>query len=549
MNKYTILILLFVTAFSFAQRRNENPDVQLPQFVITGEQKFNFEKETKAKPRILSVINNAFLNPVYKPEELQLQEFSAPEELEFELVDSLVYYRFHIDAEGGNVIQPQGAMVLSLPFKNSIFYTKLQLNRMAEFTDFADRTDFTTEIMLNSVQSMDASFLPAVNFRSTLSGGYHTYNFYGSANPDSSRKAMNGKISLSLENMSNEVFTYGWSASGRMLEFTDEEFSEKKITSKFFSNIHAGIVEINAMVDVMHLMIDDAYHSSESFTGYHTEAYGGLNLGNRLRVQGGISYASLDSKNTFYPQARFSLNLFNGFMLMGEYAPGVKFLSQSDLWDQNDYFVSIKERNTGIRDTGGLIKGDAYIFYDRDVVFSAALKYEFKHYFEMNGGIEYFHADNFPAFSDVSYTNVSTGFFTVSPMEVTSYSIFGNFLFHPGPMGSFYGELKIQDVQDNDGNTVPYQPFLEVFASYLLPISSSTSLETFGRYKSSVYADFSNSIDVGAYLDLGAEVTISVSENFSLKGRVHNFLNREQYLINGYKESGLHGIFGIKLKW
>ena len=68
MKKLTLLLILFLISAEIFSQANEkqNPNVQLPDFVITGKDVVSLQKARKIDPGYISTISEAFIKPVFK---------------------------------------------------------------------------------------------------------------------------------------------------------------------------------------------------------------------------------------------------------------------------------------------------------------------------------------------------------------------------------------------------------------------------------------------------------------------------------------------------
>lgn len=71
-----LLILSFsILAVNAQDDKTKNPNVELPDFVITGKSQLNIKKVDKIKPDFVSSINEDFIKPTYSPEDLEIEIF------------------------------------------------------------------------------------------------------------------------------------------------------------------------------------------------------------------------------------------------------------------------------------------------------------------------------------------------------------------------------------------------------------------------------------------------------------------------------------------
>ena len=76
--KIFIVSALLIFSVQAQDENPKNPNVELPDFVITGHSSLNLKKVDKLKPDFVSSINEDFIKPSYSPEELEIGSFSNP---------------------------------------------------------------------------------------------------------------------------------------------------------------------------------------------------------------------------------------------------------------------------------------------------------------------------------------------------------------------------------------------------------------------------------------------------------------------------------------
>ena len=97
--KYFLIIVLLSASFVFSQE--QNPNVELPDFVIFGKDEISVRKVDKISPDYISTVSDEFLKPNYKPDYLDFAEVSNPVETEFSLLDSANYRKGFIELKTG----------------------------------------------------------------------------------------------------------------------------------------------------------------------------------------------------------------------------------------------------------------------------------------------------------------------------------------------------------------------------------------------------------------------------------------------------------------
>jgi hypothetical protein len=76
MTKKIIFSALFL--FHFVSAQQQNPNVELPDFVITGTDVISVQGAQKIQPEFISTISEQFFKPVFSPEELEVKDLSSP---------------------------------------------------------------------------------------------------------------------------------------------------------------------------------------------------------------------------------------------------------------------------------------------------------------------------------------------------------------------------------------------------------------------------------------------------------------------------------------
>jgi len=115
MKNFLIFIFMFaLTSKVFGQDdKGKNPNVELPDFVITGNDVVTLQKGKKIDPDVIPILNEQFLKPGYSPEDLALSELSDPIRNQFSLTDSLNYFTGKLEAGAGIYTLPQMNFSLS----------------------------------------------------------------------------------------------------------------------------------------------------------------------------------------------------------------------------------------------------------------------------------------------------------------------------------------------------------------------------------------------------------------------------------------------------
>ncbi len=173
------------------------------------------------------------------------------------------------------------------------------------------------------------------------------------------------------------------------------------------------------------------------------------------------------------------------------------------------------------------------------------MKYEYDKYFEIDGGMDYYNADNLPYFTDEN----DLGKFNVALAGANSYSAFINLLFHQGPYGIFYADAKLNSTKNSDGYILPYYPQTKVSFAYGYDFFQALNASVSLNYYSMQFTDIKNTKSINPYFDAGLKFKYLVFPQFHLTLEVLNLFNYNNYLWNNYKEPPLNVIGGFSYQW
>jgi hypothetical protein len=184
------------------------------------------------------------------------------------------------------------------------------------------------------------------------------------------------------------------------------------------------------------------------------------------------------------------------------------------------------------------------IFLKKNFAFSAALKYEYYTYVEVNGGVKFYKSDNLPYFFDTA-----AGMFDLATVEAKSYTAFVNFLFHPGPAGVFYASAEANTTKDNDGNIVPYFPEAKVTLNYGYNFKNGLETETSLTYLSGMHVDLKSESTLSPFVNLSVKLGYQIFPDFYLTVKLSNLINNNNYMWQGYKELPMDFTAGLNYRW
>jgi len=121
MKKNILLFILVLIPIVFAQETHQkDPNIELPEFVITGIERVALPVLPKPKADIVTIISDDFIKPSYSPEELNISTLSDPEKKDADIFQKVNSFYGNVNAGLGIYTLPTGQISLGSPFQNGL---------------------------------------------------------------------------------------------------------------------------------------------------------------------------------------------------------------------------------------------------------------------------------------------------------------------------------------------------------------------------------------------------------------------------------------------
>ncbi len=538
MKKIIILLFFFFGLTSFAQDK-QNPNVELPDFVITGRDIISIQKAQKLKPDLIPTISKNFLKPEYSPEELGLQNISSPISQNLNLTDTLNNYNGLINLGIGFYTLPEANAVYSIPFNNGIFNGYFNGNNVLNYLDSnnSSRSEWDGGINFSYFVDNDAAFWGGTKINVHGNYGASDYKFYGSNTPKKVRDLNKGDFLFGISNMVNKNFIINANISNRYTYLPNETFSENLLDFSAYSEARFSTFNLSADFNFKNQYINlkrepGAVKLNDNMSRFfNILPLAGLNISSLMKIKFGFNYAESNNNKFFAPYGSLGMQFNKNLSFFGEINPHAEFLTNGDFLRENQYNIPQNTPN---------------VFVRKRFALNALLKYEYDKYFEIDGGADYYNVKNLPYFSDKN----NTGKFDVFLTDANSYSVFIHLLFHPGPFGIFYGNVKLNSTKDANGNIIPYEPQAEVSLIYGYNFfNDDLYTEASLNLYSEQYTNIENSNTINPYFNMGLKLKYRIFSNFRLTLELLNLFNHDNYLWNNYKEPPFNLIGGFSYQW
>jgi hypothetical protein len=525
-------VSFFVFCFcTFAQQ--QNPNVELPDFIITGTDVIAVQGAQKISPEFVSTISEQFFKPVLSPEELEVRDLSSPLKNDLSILDSLNFLRGSLEFGAGIYSLPIANLSYLFPVDGFILGGRFSGENHRAYVDNSERYLINGGLNLQYTTDHSSAVLPGTQFKLNGEFGSSSYKFYAVNNPPK-RTLNQGNFSFGISNQMNRQFNFDLSVNDKLSSMNEENYNENILNLRGFSRVNFSAFNIGASAEYkkQFLSIDNTpanIPNSDVDDFFMIRPTGGFNISDAVKVSGGITYSTSGGKNHTALFAAISFKINNSISLFGEYSPHAEFLTSNDLLKTNRYYDPQNFYN---------------LFYKKREAFYAAVKFEYDKYYQVNAGIKFFSAPEYPYFAD----SASKGRFVLDSVDAKSVAIFADFLFHLGPFGIFYSDFEFADTKA-DGDFVPYNPQIKTSALYGYDFTFGLTTQISLTYFSKSYTDLPNNESIPGYFDLGLKFLYKIVPEFFFTVELSNLLDDDIYYWRGYKETPLDVIAGFKYMW
>jgi hypothetical protein len=529
MIKKLLLLIILCTIPLLPQTEQQNPNVELPDFVITGTDILSVQKARKIDPEFISTLSEETLKPVFSAEELEMRDLSNPVKEEINLFDTLNYYSGKIKAGAGFYTTPVVELRYGIPFEAGIFEAFAGGKNTRSYVTNSGRYNALAGINLNLFTSQNAAFIPGSQFRFHGDYGTSSFKFYGGENPSEKREINSGNFSFDFNNLSNKWVTGGLKINDDYNQIRTESFSEHFFTTSGFLKVNLSSFNLGLSAKYNQQILSYSENEDNNYL-IQLRPVAGFSVSRTMRASVGITYSKSGNEDFIAPYAAMSLRLNKNLSLYGEFAPSAELYGAGYFLSKNRFFT---------------VNNFVNFYSEESINITGTLKYEFDKYFQIDGGVKFRSSDNLPYFEDPG----QTGRFEINSADAQIITPFANFLFHRGPYGRFYGTVEANITSDENNKELPYYPLTFATLTYGLGFGNSVDLRTTLYYASDVYTDIQNTEQLGSYVDLGANIDINLTRNLVLFFEVNNLLSRANYFWRGYKEPPLDFLGGIVFRW
>lgn len=527
MKKILFVLFLLLSGKFYSQQQN----IELPDFVITGRQSADVQASQKPKPELISILSQEFFTPQYSPEELPLLLSSEPVSILPNIKTSDEVFSGDLKVKVGKYTLPVGEFNLSKSYDNYLFSAKLWGLNTTEFIPNSGYNNSGFKMIHDFFLSTRSDFLPGSKISVDAAYWRDSYKLFCSANPAQIRESNNGNAHLKFSNNYNRFFNSSFGIGGNYLLLNENNVSELTMNGNGLAEFKMDYFSIGADADYTIQKFKSDLYPSDNFSSLMSEGYFSTNLFNYIQLKGGVVFHTGSSNDLIAPFGSVQFQFAKGVLLGLEYKPYVTFLTNRDFLNQNLYAAVGNIPNC---------------FTKYNTSFSGTLTYEFQRMFLLGLSINYSKADNYIYYQDV--TNV--GVFDILALN-DARLVNGKLTlqYHPGEIGTLYGEFLYQDAKDANDLAIPYHPKMSSMIYYSYNFDFGVGIKV--GYESAVkaYTDRLNTNELEDYHNLFASVSLELIHGIKITGDFQNILNRSNFAWKGYQRKPFDYLVGIDYRW
>ena len=527
--KKILLVIIFPAFFINAQdEKSKNPNVEIPDFVITGQDVISIKRAVKIKPDFVSTVTEKFVRPVHSPEELGLRQLSDPIQEDLALLDSTSFSNGSLGGAAGIYILPEANLNYTYPFHNGVLKADLGGMYQRDYIENSGRYSFYGGAGIEYSPGVIDNSLAGTRF--LLGGNYNSlaYKLFASNNPAQKRTKNEGNYYIGINSTTGKVFIFDLKFGNYITSLVENNFSENLLNLNGFARLKLSDIGIGVKTNYQKQFFTTDSLDNIGFNYFFIRPTVSFELLNSIMAEVGYTFTNSGGQSFDNIFASFGLRLSKNIILLGEFSPGAEFVTSGSLLRENDYFDPLKFDN---------------LFFRKSNYFNVAVKYEYERYYQIDAGLRSFKSGNLPYF----ISSDKSGQFNIATADAKNYNVYLNLTFHFGPYGVLYGSLDYFRVRDNDDNKIPYQPNLKGNLTYGYEFKKGLLAEVLVDYNSDRYTDLQNTTKLNSFFNLGFKLTYKLHESFILKLETYNLLNRDIFLWQEYKEKPFDVLFGFNL--
>ena len=515
----------------FAQDESQSQSIELPDFVITGQESISIPKMQKRMSDFIPLLSQDFFTPEFPGNEKTTIDLPEVNTEIINLSENQQQTNARLRFSAGLETWPTGDFYYNNWTGNFIYDFNIFGKNELEYVNKAGISGAGASLGGNYFVDHNSNFLPGLEIAVRGDYYYESFNFFGSADRNLERTIDDGMFDLTLNYNSDRFNNFGFGFRNNYFNKRDHELDENVLGLGAYYKLKLGDFNFNFTGLYKNQVISSPTFTSSSQQYYNIITSLEFLLYDRINIRAGLYFSDKEGNSFFRPNLFGSIKLNDNFSVYGAFTPSTEFKTLEDFYYINRHY-----------DYNGII--NTQIENVADLKFAA--KFEYEKYFEVSGGVGYLNTNNDFYFED----DVDQGIFSLNIIDSENTYLFLNMLFRKGPFGQFYGEVKLQDVTTgSNGINLPYQSNLLGIFNYSYDWSNGFGMQLGLDYFSESFTDLENSEKIPEQIDLNLLLYYELFENFDLRLQFENLLNSDYYYYRNYKAKPFDVLAGFEFRW
>jgi hypothetical protein len=528
MKKLLSLLFVLIPIVLFAQTDtiiSKTPEIELPDFVITGTAKIEMPTQMKETPDVISALHEQFILPRIGVENLELEGLTDPVKLQAKIKDSLDYNNFRLFA---------GAGLNYLPSVDAFFSDKINKFKINAFASFDKVRNYIPnsgyhDLLAGGGMTYIIRKENEPPARINISGTFNQHNYSPFAALTDNRFRSSNLINLSgvFENLFWREFNVDLGGFADFHYLSDYNSSHLNVSPYVSAKTSFEHFILSAKFNPSLLKTSTKTNQSDLILALSSEMQL-RKLFNRMSLSVMLDYQSKSEtgKQFLGPSVSIGLGILESLSIGLLYQNRLIQQTPPKLWKTNPYIDTLYYRHNYERvknKTGFVLR-----FYPTRMMNVELNVSRFEHVRKI-------------MFEPAS-TNI--GYFSVLRLDtkVLEANFLSNLSF--GKFGNIYSEVKYIDSKISKNSKVePFTPLIQVNAIYTYKFDFSLLLRLRFLYNSASYSDINNVSQIGDCLDLGMNVEYEIGKYLKTGVEISNILNRRNYRWKNYQLEPIDVLF------
>lgn len=533
MKKIFLMVLVcYLNLFSQSDTlRSRVPEIELPDFVITGQATVELPQQKKNTPDLITPLSKEFILPRIKIQELKLEGLTDPSKQQPSIIDTSIKYYGRIRTAAG---------LYSLPEADFFYAGNINEYKFFVGGDFINSRDyeknsrfFKANFFANNSFIIKKEDQPPARFNTTGSFNYFRYSNFKSFSSDTFNTITNLSINGSFENLFYREFnlTFGGNFNLQKLSKWSYSFAELNVFGLLRSSFEHFEITTLAQPFLYKVSKDSTKNTLILL------AYGEIyfrKLFNILNIITRVDYQTEneEGKQFMAPSVRFGFGLSDYWTLTLFYENKLLNKTPIDFWNENPYlnFNAYDYKIERIKNKFGF---GSIIYFDR----SSNMKFEFSRYNVMSKNV--FVADT----SLLGYFNLmkeSTEAIELNTFFYLDLGKYGDLLFN----FRYINSRLVSTTREE-----PHSPHLRSKFSYTYKFKIPLSLSFSFLYNSVSYGDKNRQMKINPYTNLRLALDYQLLNWLNTGIELNNLMNKKNYLWFNYNEKPIDILIYLKTRF